>query len=107
MLKPTAMTPPSAHQRQLFQLCLSEMTGKVPRLREALTQCDTSVVRELARDLRNTVGLLGLPQLFQLSQDIEYGHDETDLSLWRCDCDRFCDLLERVLYSLRERLDEN
>ncbi len=107
MIVTANMIPPSAQQRNLYLLCLGEMSGKVPRLREALSKRDTPRVRELARDLRNTVGLLGLPKLFQLSQDIEYGRGEEDAELWRRDCDRFCDLLERVLYSLRQQMGNN
>ena len=101
------MNPPAAQQPYVFEYCLGAMRAKVPQLREAMTRRDEAAVRGLARDLRNTVGLLGLPRLFQMSQDIEYRREDIDPSAWDRHCHRFCDLLERIHYSLQSQLERN
>ncbi|HVU39053.1 MAG TPA: hypothetical protein VHC95_12020 [Opitutales bacterium] len=83
------------------------MSHKIPRLRQAMSTRDVETVCGLARDLRNTVSVLGLPRLFQMSQDIEYRRQELARPEWDRHCDRFCDLLERVQYNLQRRLSGN
>ncbi|HTB62250.1 MAG TPA: hypothetical protein VK737_01570 [Opitutales bacterium] len=79
------------------------MSEKVPQLREAVNRSDEHQVRSLVRELRHTVELLGLPKLFQLSQDIEYRREDLDASIWEGQCRRFCDLLERIHFSLEQQ----
>ena len=95
------MYPPPSQSFFVHQHCLGAMRAKVPLLREAMTRSDEATVRGLARDLRNTLGLLGLPRLFQLSQDIEYRRADIDPAVWDGQCLRFCDLLERIHLSLQ------
>lgn len=101
------MMPIPSQERLLFEQCLNEMSHKVPRLRQAMTTRDTEMVCSLARDLRCTMSVLGLTRLFQMSQDIEYRWQEFARPEWDRHCDRFCDLLERVQYSLQRRLIDN
>jgi len=83
------------------------MSARVPQLREAVHRRDEPVVRGLARELRHTVGLLGLPRLFRLSQDIEYQMPGPDPEIWHSHCHRFCDLLENIQWSLQQKLLAN
>jgi hypothetical protein len=101
------MTPPPFKNRFVFELCLGAMSAKVPQFREAMHRRDESAVRGLARELRNTVELLGLPRLFQLSQEIEYRPHGPDPEIWHGQCHRFCNLLENIQWSLKKRLQES
>jgi hypothetical protein len=101
------MTPPPAKDKFVFELCFGAMSIKVPQFREAMNRRDESTVRSLARELRNTVELLGLPRLFQLSQDIEYQPIGADAQVWHGQCTRFCDLLENIHWSLKQKLQKN
>jgi hypothetical protein len=101
------MHPAPTNNRYVFQLCLGAMSAKVPQLREAVNRSDEHQVRGLARELRNTVELLGLPKLFQLSQEIEYRRAELDDEAWDGHCHRFCDLLERIHFSLEQQHGRN
>lgn len=100
------MTPPPAKDRFVFELCLGAMSAKVPQFREAMHRQDEPAVRDLARELRNTVELLGLPKLFQLSQEIEYRPNGQDALVWQSQCHRFCNLLENIHWSLQQKLQQ-
>ena len=97
------MNPSPVQSHFVRQHCLGAMESKVPQLRAALTRSDETTIRGLAHELRNTLGLLGLPRLFQLSQDIEYRRADLGSDAWQNQCDHFCDLLERIHRSLQEQ----
>ena len=101
------MNPSPVQSHFVRQHCLGAMESKVPQLRAALTRSDETTIRGLAHELRNTLGLLGLPRLFQLSQDIEYRRADIDPSAWDGQCLRFCDLLERIHFSLQQQHARN
>jgi hypothetical protein len=101
------MRPPAVENRFVIQLCLGAMSVRVPQLRAALHRSDESAVRGLAGELRNTLGLLGLPRLFQLSQEIEYRRAGSDPETWNGQCHHFCSLLENIHWSLQQQMAQN
>ncbi len=101
------MLPLAISDRRLLEHCLEELNQQVPRLRAAMAVKDFGLVRGIAGHLRPTVGLLGLPKLFELSQELEYRLDDNECPDWLEHCSRFCELMEKVHFSLREQLAEN
>lgn len=101
------MTPPPLTDNLVFEHCLSEISLRLPGLHAAIVQRDEESMRQLVRELRNTLGLLALPKLFQLSQDIECRRISIDPEGWDLDCQHFSIQLERIHYSLQQRLSKH
>jgi hypothetical protein len=102
-----AMMPPPLTDNLVFEHCFTEISNRMPRLRTAVTQRDEITMRDLMRELRSTLGLLALPKLFELSQEIECRRVDFEPEVWQRDCHQFCDQLERIHYSLQQRLGRN
>lgn len=101
------MTLPLAMHPFEFEHCLGQISGRIPLLRSAIDRRDDHALRGLVRELHPTLGMLNMPKLFQLGQEIEYRQAAFDPEAWQKECVRFCEQLERVHFSLREKLGRN
>jgi two-component system sensor histidine kinase/response regulator len=92
-----------AAQQHVLDLCRKVLVEKLPKLYEALEADDLEAIQRLAHFMRGSLGLLGLPALIQLTEEIEYQHETLGETRWRQCCDQFCKLLERLNQELQQR----
>jgi DNA-binding response OmpR family regulator len=90
-------------QQLMFNLCLNVVTEKLPLLRRAMDTGDRLAIQRLAHALRGSLGMLGLPVLLQITEEIEYDHDELGAKVWNERCQQLCQLLDRIHDELRQR----
>jgi len=90
-------------QQLMFNLCLNVVTEKLPVLRRAIAAGDHPTIQRLAHALRGSLGMLGLPQLLHITEEIEYEHDGLGAKIWHERCQQLCQLLDRIHNELRQR----
>jgi HPt (histidine-containing phosphotransfer) domain-containing protein len=91
-------------QRQVFDLCLDLLRESLPRLDQAIAKGDVATVRQLAHKARGSLGMLGMPALRELSEDIEYRYDSLGLARWQQRCHELKDMFEDLQLELQDRL---
>ena len=91
-------------QRQVFDLCLDLVIASLPQLRRAIRQGDMVAAARLAHRARGSLGMLGLPTLKDLGEDIEYRFDELGEERWRQRCEELARLFVELQLELQERL---
>jgi HPt (histidine-containing phosphotransfer) domain-containing protein len=91
-------------QRQVFQMCLDLINTSLPRLRTAVDTGDLKTLQRLAHHARGSLGMLGLPMLRELGEEIEYRYDDLGAERWRARCEELYDLLQHLHQELQERL---
>ncbi len=89
-------------QQQVVNLCLQALATKLPQLRRAMGTDDLATIQRISHYLRGSLGLLGLPALVKLGEEIEYHHDDLGVDLWRQRCEQFVQLLDRVNEELQQ-----
>jgi HPt (histidine-containing phosphotransfer) domain-containing protein len=89
-------------QQQVVNLCLQALAAKLPQLRHAISTDDLATIQRIAHYLRGSLGLLGLPALVKLGEDIEYHHEDLGAESWRQRCEQFVELLDRVNRELHQ-----
>lgn len=90
-----------ATQRQVFHLCLDLLVTSLPRLRQAVDTGDVATLRRLAHIARGSLGMLGLPTLCELGEDIEYHYNDLGAERWRQRCESLYELLARLQQELQ------
>jgi CheY-like chemotaxis protein len=90
-------------QQYVLDLCWKVLIEKLPKFYKALESGDLEAIQRLAHYMRGSLGMLGLPLLIQLGEEIEYQHDTLGEARWRQCCDQFCKLLERLHQELQQR----
>jgi len=91
-------------QRQVFNLCLSLIITSLPQLRRAMKNGDLASLRRIAHHTRGSLGLLGVPHLQALGEEIEYRCDELGAERRRQRCQQLCEMLEHLQLELEARL---
>ncbi len=91
-------------QRQVFHLCLDLVASSLPRLRQAVDDGDLATVRSIAHTTRGSLGMLGLPTLQELGEQIEYHDGAAGAESWRQRCEELVHLLSRLQQELTARL---
>jgi CheY-like chemotaxis protein len=89
-------------QRHVVQLCLQAIAAKLPQFRVAMSADDETTLKRIAHYLRGSLGLLGLPELVKLGEDIEYRQEELGLAAWKECCGQFAGMLERIHGELQQ-----
>jgi HPt (histidine-containing phosphotransfer) domain-containing protein len=89
-------------QQQVVTLCLQALETKLPLLRRAIKQGDLAAIQPIAHYLRGSIGMLGLPALVKLGEEVEYQHDDLGKELWRQRCEKFVEMLDRVHRELQQ-----
>ena len=88
-------------QQQVVNLCLQALAAKLPQLRLAIERDDLAAIQRISHYLRGSLGMLGLPALVKLGEEIEYHHDDLGVELWRQRCAQFIHMLDRVNQELQ------
>jgi HPt (histidine-containing phosphotransfer) domain-containing protein len=88
-------------QRQVFHLCLDLLGTSLPRLRQAVDTGDVATLRRLAHITRGSLGMLGLPTLCELGEDVEYRYNDLGVERWRQRCEALYQLLARLQQELQ------
>ncbi|HTB64206.1 MAG TPA: response regulator, partial [Opitutales bacterium] len=83
-------------QQHVVKLCLEAVTAKLPLFRVAMSAGDITAIKRISHYLRGSLGLLGLPALVSLGEEIEYHHDELGTAVWKERCEEFAAMLERI-----------
>ncbi len=91
-------------QRQVFHLCLDLIVTSLPRMRQAVDSGDINTLRRLAHHARGSLGMLGLPMLRELGEEIEYHYDDLGAQRWSQRCEDLYGLLTQLHQELQERL---
>jgi HPt (histidine-containing phosphotransfer) domain-containing protein len=91
-------------QRQVFDLCLDLIVTNLPQLRQAIERDDMAAIGRLAHRARGSLGMLGLPMLKELGEDIEYHHDDLGACRWHERCEELYQLFVTLQRELEERL---
>jgi HPt (histidine-containing phosphotransfer) domain-containing protein len=89
-------------QLQVVRLCLNALATRLPLIQSAINGADRVLMGKIAHDLRGSLGMLGLPELVSLSEQIEYEHDSLGERRWLNCCREFHELLKRVNVNLRQ-----
>jgi len=89
-------------QLQVVRLCLHALEARLPRLRTAISRANHKAVGKIAHDLRGSLGMLGLPELVSLSEQIEYEYSSLGERRWLRCCQKFYELLKRVDADLQQ-----
>jgi len=76
----------------------------LPQLHEAMKRDDVATLRRIAHHARGSLGLLGVPNLKELSEAIEDRYNELDVKHWRQCCQRLYEILEHLRRELEVRL---
>jgi HPt (histidine-containing phosphotransfer) domain-containing protein len=91
-------------QQQVFNLCYDLLVTSLPRMRQAVDTGDTVTLGRLAHHFRGSLGMLGLPMLKELGEDVEYHHDDLGAERWRQRCEELYNFLTRLHAELREHV---
>jgi HPt (histidine-containing phosphotransfer) domain-containing protein len=94
---------PETH-RQVFNMCLDLIVTSLPRLRKAVDSGDIATLCRLAHHARGSLGMLGLPMLRELGEEIEYHYNDLGAERWNQRCEDLYDLLAQLHLELQERL---
>jgi len=88
-------------QQVVFHLCLDLIAASLPRLRQAVDKGDVATLRRLAHHARGSLGMLGLPSLCELGEDIEYRFNDLGAERWRQRCEALYGLLSQLQQELQ------
>ncbi len=94
---------PDTH-KQVFDLCLNLVTTSIPELRRAIDVVDAPTVRRIAHHARGSLGMLGLPRLIDVGEDIEYRYDDLGAETWRLRCEELYGIFQHLRVELIDRL---
>jgi len=89
-------------QQKILGLCLEALSAKMPQFDRALSKGDRDSVKRIAHYLRGSLGMLGLPQLIKIGEDIECRYDVLGEQAWLQRCEEFRALLQRLDRELRQ-----
>ncbi len=91
-------------QLQVFALSLDLINSGLPQMRQAMANGDHAVIQRIAHRARGSLGMLGVPNLQELSNEIEYNCVELGEMGWRKRCERLCEMFTALRRELEERL---
>jgi len=94
-------TDPEA-QQQLLNLCLEALNSQIPPLRCAMNDGDVKTIQRIAHYLRGSLGILGLPEFLQITEDIECNRDALGVQKWQQRCEELYTMLKRVEAELQQ-----
>jgi two-component system, sensor histidine kinase and response regulator len=89
-------------QQKVLDLCVEALTAKMPLLRRAMSKDDRNSIKRIVHYLRGSLGLLGLPTLVKMGEDIECHGETLGVDDWRQRCEQFYALLRRLNQELRQ-----
>lgn len=91
-------------QRQIFHLCLDLVATNLPKFCQAMESGDIATLRQIAHTARGSLGMLGLPMLQELGQEVEYDYENLGVEPWRLRCEELYKLLQNLQQELEVRL---
>jgi len=83
-------------QRQAMVMGKDTIIHKLPELRVAVIKGDRKDVRDIAHYLRGSLGMLGLQELIDLTEELEYRDTALTDAQWRARAGILCSLVERI-----------
>jgi len=94
---------PDTH-RQVFELCLDLIVKTLPQLCQAMENKNVQAMQHIAHYTRGSLGMLGLPKLQNLGEEIEYHHDDLSSACWEQRCEELHLLLDQLRQELNDQL---
>jgi CheY-like chemotaxis protein len=89
-------------QQKILNLCTEVLSIKLPQLNRAINKGDRATIQRLVHYLRGSLGMLGLPALVKIGEDIECHYEALGVDVWQQRCEEFCALLGRIDQELRQ-----
>ena len=89
-------------QQKVLNLCAEALAAKVPQMNRAMNKGDRATVQSIVHYLRGSLGMLGLPSLVQIGEDIECRYEVLGKEAWQQRCEEFRKLLRRIEEELRQ-----
>jgi len=91
-----------ALQRQIVRICQEALTERMPILHKAINSDDRVLVKNIAHVLRGTLGMLGLPTLIRISEQLEYEYATLSEARWVMLSEQFYQILLQLNHELRD-----
>jgi len=89
-------------QQKVLQLCLEALASSLPKFNRAMANGDRATIKRIAHYLRGSLGMLGLPALVKIGEEIECHDDTMGDQAWQQRCEQFRALLYRLDEELRQ-----
>jgi CheY-like chemotaxis protein len=89
-------------QQKILKLCADVLSAKLPQLNRAMNKGDRATIERIVHYLRGSLGMLGLPSLIKIGEDIESHYEDLGAQAWRQRCEEFRVLLCRIDHELRQ-----
>jgi len=91
-----------ALQQQVVRICREALSQRMPMLLKAINSDDRQMVKNISHALRGTLGMLGLPTLVRISEQLEYQHDTLSEARWVLLSEQFYRILLQLNHELRD-----
>jgi len=91
-------------QHRVLEMCQDLLVKCLPQFRKAMQFGDVATVCRITHYVRGSLGMLGLPAMMELSEEIEYHLDDLGADCWRQRCQGFYGLLRHLQAELQVRL---